>query len=257
MLLHGLGSSAADWERQVSAFGDRFRVLTVDLRGHGDTERPRGRFTVEAMADDVAALLGRLGQRRAHVVGLSLGASVGLALAIRHGACVASLTLVNGFAKLRPSGARGMLRMAERLALLCVAPMPVVAAHVARGLFPKPEQAVEYAAAVTRLQRNPRRTYLASIMALARFDARRHLGNVRCPTLVVAGDRDRTVPASAADLLRRSITGARLVIVPDSGHATPYDQPDLFNRTVLSFLRDVSDGARSGDAVGSTAEDRR
>ncbi len=243
VLIHGLGSSSTDWTQQIPVFAASFRVMTVDLRGHGRSPRPRGRFTVEAMADDVGALLERLHEDRAHLVGLSLGGSVALALAIRDPARVRSLTIVNGFAKLRPAGVRGALRMAFRLGLLCVAPMPVVAAHVARGLFPRPEQAAAYAAAVASLGRNPRRTYLASILALARFDARKQLAEVRCPTLVVAGDRDRTIPAAAAELLRRSIPGARLAIVPDSGHATPYDQPALFNRAVLSFLRSVSEGA--------------
>jgi 3-oxoadipate enol-lactonase len=56
------------------------------------------------------------------------------------------------------------------------------------------------------------------------------------PTLVVIGDRDRTIPHSAGDLLHRGIPGAQLVVIPDSGHATPYDQPGLFNEVVLDFL---------------------
>lgn len=189
------------------------------------------------MADDVAALLGALDAPPAHVVGLSLGGCVALGLALDHPARVRSLTLVNAFARLAPAGARGALRMLARLSLLACAPMSVVAAHVARGLFPRADQRELYLAAVASLAGNSRRTYFASMLAVARFDVRSRLGQVRCPTLVVAGDRDATIPPAAKALLSRTIPGAELVIIADSGHATPGDQAERFNAALLAFVR--------------------
>jgi 3-oxoadipate enol-lactonase len=161
---------------------------------------------------------------------------VALALALDHGARVRSLTLVNTFARRTPAGPRGVLRMLTRLSLLACAPMSVVAAHVARGLFPRPDQRELYRAAVASLGGNPRGTYVASIRALARFDVRSRLDQVRCPTLVVAGDRDATVPLAAKALLSRTIPGAELLVIPDSGHATPADQAERFNAALLAFV---------------------
>jgi pimeloyl-ACP methyl ester carboxylesterase len=240
VFLHGLGSSAADWRWQVAAFAQRYRVITLDLPAHGRTAGRgwprRGRLSVEAMATAVTELLGRLGEAPAHVVGLSLGGCVALALAAAAPARVRSLTLVNTFARIRPAGWRGACRMLERIALLAVAPMPIIASRVAQSLFPGPAQAELRAAAVASLARNDKRAYVAAMRAVARFDARRRLAQVRCPTLVMAGAGDTTVPRAAAELLRRRIPNARLLVVPDSGHATPYDQPDLFNRLVLEFV---------------------
>ena len=126
--------------------------------------------------------------------------------------------------------------MLTRLLLLATAPMTTVAALVARGMFPKPEQAHLYRVAVASLSRTSRRAYVTSIAALAGFDVRDRLANVRCPTLVVAGDRDSTVALEAKQELARAIPGARFALVPDSGHATHYDQPDVFNRIALEFL---------------------
>ncbi|MBI2159319.1 MAG: alpha/beta fold hydrolase [Candidatus Rokubacteria bacterium] len=126
--------------------------------------------------------------------------------------------------------------MLARLVFLGTAPMSVVAALVARGLFPKPEQAHLYRLAVTSLSRTSRRAYLASIAVLAAFDARSRLGGIACPTLVVAGERDRMVSLASKEALADGIPGARLALVSDSGHATHYDQPDAFNRLVLKFL---------------------
>lgn len=236
VLLHGLGSSSADWTFQLPALGAHHRVLAPDLRAHGRSSRPRGRLSIEVMARDVVALLAALEAPPAHVVGLSLGGCVALALALDHGPHVRSLTLVNTFARLAPSGPRGVLRLLTRLGLLACAPMRVVAAHVARGLFPRADQRALYLVAVASLASNPRRTYFASIRALARFDVRSRLGQVRCPTLVVAGDRDATVPLAAKALLSRTISGAELLVIPDSGHATPADQAERFNAALLAFV---------------------
>jgi 3-oxoadipate enol-lactonase len=239
VLLHGLGSSSTDWTLQIPAFARHHRVLAVDLRGHGRSRPARAALGIERHARDVADALAALGEQDAHVVGLSLGGCVGLALAGTEPARVRSLTLVNAFARLRPAGARGAARIAQRLGLVCVAPMTTVASHVAATLFPRPDQRPAYLAAVRSLSATPRRTYLGSMLALAGFDARSRLAAVRCPTLVVIGDRDRTVPRAAAEALCRGIPHARLLVVPDSGHATPYDQPDVFNRAVLEFLSAV------------------
>ena len=159
-----------------------------------------------------------------------------LALALDHAPRVRSLTLVNTSARLTPAGPRGALRMLARLGLLACAPMRVVAAHVARGLFPRPDQRELYLAAVASLAANSRRTYFASIRGLTSFDVRRRLGEVRCPTLVVAGDRDTTVPLTSKRLLQQSIPGAELIVVDESGHVTPCDQPERFNALLLAFV---------------------
>jgi pimeloyl-ACP methyl ester carboxylesterase len=188
------------------------------------------------MADDVAGLLRALGEAPAHLVGLSLGGCVAQALAVRHPEHVRSLVLVNTFTRLQPAGVRGLARLMGRLGLLAVAPMPAVAAHVAGGLFPKAEQRPLYDEAVVRLSRNARRPYIALVAAIGRFDLRREVGAVRCPTLILAGDRDTTVPRSAVLALHHAIPGSALRFIADSGHATPVDQPEAFNEAVLEFL---------------------
>lgn len=240
VLLHGLGSSSADWSFQIPTFAKRHRVLAVDLPGHGRAGPAPRHLGIDEIADTLDAALTTLGEGEAHVVGLSLGGCVGLELAAAHPGRVRSLTLVNAFARLAPAGLPGLTRAAHRVALACAAPMPTLAAHVARTLFPKTEQRELYETAVRSLSATRRRTYLASMAALARFDARTRLRAVRCPTLVVVGDRDATVPRPAAERLCEDIPRARLLIVCDSGHATPYDQADVFNREVLAFIAAAS-----------------
>jgi 3-oxoadipate enol-lactonase len=236
VLLHGLGSSCRDWEFQEAALDAHYRVVAVDLPGHGGSSEVRGPVTIEGMADHVAALLAEIDAGPAHVVGLSLGACVALRLGLQAPACVRSLTLVNPFARVQPSGPRDVARLLLRLTMLGVAPMRVVGAHVARGLFPWPDQRALYESAVSSLGATPRRGYAAALRALAQFDARGQVAAIRRPTLVVAGDRDSMVPLAPKLRLAAAIPGARMVVVPASGHATPYDQPATFNRLLLEFL---------------------
>ncbi|MEW6568862.1 MAG: alpha/beta hydrolase [Chloroflexota bacterium] len=241
-LLHGLGSCGDDWPFQLPALAPRYRVLTLDLPGHGRSSLPRPWPSVVDYARAVLGLLDRLGEPAAHLVGLSLGGAVSLQIALDCPKRVRSLTLVNSFARLRsgPTGtARGMLR----LALVCLGPMAWVGRWVAAGLFPRPDQAALRQAAAARLASNPRRAYLAALSAAARFDVRARLGAVGCPTLIVAGDRDQTLPLAAKRELANGIGSARLVVVRDSGHATPLDQPEAFNEVLLSFLEGVESRA--------------
>lgn len=238
LLLHGLGSSGDDWEHQVAALAD-YRVLGVDLPGHHRSARPAARPSIEAMAASVSELLGALRIRRAHVVGLSLGGCVGLALALQAPERVASLVLVNAFARLRPSGLGGVARGAMRLTLAVLAPMAWLGTMVAREAFPAPQHAALRARAAARIAANSRGAYLGSLRALLRFDVRASLGAIACPTLVVAGAQDRTVPLAEKAALARAIPGARLEIVADSGHVTAYDQPEALTRLIREHLARV------------------
>jgi 3-oxoadipate enol-lactonase len=235
-LLHGLGSCADDFRLQLPAVADDYRVILVDLPGHGRSALPAGRLTVAGMAADVDALLRHLGEGPAHVVGLSLGACVALALALRAPGRVRSLTLVNAFARLRPANTGAVLRLALRAFLLGTAPMTTVAALVAQTVFPRPEHAELRQAAAASLARTSRRSYVAAAAAVTFFDARASLADVRCPTMIVAGIDDRTVGIDAKNALADAIAGARLILVPDSGHATNIDQPLAFNAVLKEFL---------------------
>lgn len=240
LFLHGLGSRGADWALQTPVFAGRHRALTVDLRFEAAVgQRAR---TVEDQAEALAAMLSAQGAAPAHVVGLSLGGCVAQALAIRHAAVVRSLVLVNTFARYRPAGLNGVRCGLHRLWLLQFGPMAAVARFVAEGLFPNPDQATLRRMAEASLGRNTRAAYWTAIRAVLRFDARPGLAGLRCPTLVVLGDRDRTVPRAAGEYLAAHIPGARRLEVRDSGHATPMDQPEVFNREVLAFCAAVEAG---------------
>jgi 3-oxoadipate enol-lactonase len=238
LLLHGLGSCGDDWLLQLPALTPHYRVMTLDLRGHGRSDMLSGWPTIADLTHDVARLLDALGESVTHVVGLSLGGTVVLQLAVDRPNLVRSLTLVNTFARMQV-GRGGRLQAAARMTLLIFGTMDKMGRWVANTHFSDDGQKLLREVAATRIASNPRGSYLRALEAVARFDVRSRLVDITAPTLVVAGERDDTVTLQAKEELTNHIPGARLEIVPGSGHATPVDAPDVFNRLLLDFLLEV------------------
>lgn len=238
VLLHGLGSAGADWLLQFKPLGDAgYRVLAPDLRGFGQSSWP-GETSVPAMAQDIALLLDELDAGAAHVVGISMGGTVALHLALDHPQRVGRLVLVNTFARLRPQGISGYLYFPLRMGLMYTVGMETQARLVAQRIFPRPEQDVYRHQLYQRIVNTNPRAYRAAMWALARCNAEHRLGSISAPTLVVTGGQDTTVPPAAQSRLVEGIPGARQVVIPEAGHAVIIDSPVEFNRALLSFLNE-------------------
>jgi 3-oxoadipate enol-lactonase len=239
LFLHGLGSCGQDWLLQTPTFCERFRVIAPDLHGHGQTDKPRQRVSIAQMTADVACLLDALGVKRTHIVGLSLGGCVAQQLALDGPARVRSLTLVNTFARFDMGAPGNAIPLVARMGILEVLGLPAQARFVAARMFPKPEQAQLRALAAERIASNDMATYIRLLLAISAFNVTRRLNEITCSTLVIAGDCDTTVPLRAKRFLAAHIPGARFELVADSGHATPIDQPEAFNRLVMDFVKSV------------------
>jgi 3-oxoadipate enol-lactonase len=239
LLLHGMGSAGDDWLFQLPALEPYYRVLTPDMRGHGRSPKPAGPYSIPLMTDDVIDLLDDLKIERAHVAGLSMGGAIAQQLTIKQPERVRSLTLVNTFARVRPAGVSGLQRFLKRVWALQFGTMRDLGEPVIANLFPKPEHNEIRQVGLERFLANntSKQVYMAVLRAVVLHDSRRHLGKIGVPTLVVTGDRDRTVPMPCKEELARGIPGAHLVAIPDSGHATPIDQAEVFNGVLLDFLR--------------------
>lgn len=239
LLLHGLGSANTDWELQLPALTPLFRVVAPDARGHGLSPKPPSPYFIPTMVEDVVALLAQLQIDSMHVVGLSMGGAMAQQLAIIQPKRVKTLTLVNTFAKVRPNGLNGLLRFFRRIYALQFGTLRDLGEPVIAAMFPKPEQAEIKRLGLERFLKNntDKEVYKSLLRANLRFDSRRQLASIHCPTLIVTGDRDLTVPMICKTELRDNIPHAQFVVIADSGHATPIDQAEKFNETLIAFLR--------------------
>ena len=238
LLLHGLGSRSEDWQLQAPAFAKRYRVVTADMRGHGRTSKPPGPYSVPMMAADVLGLLDGLGMDAAHVVGLSMGGMIAFQMAVDRPERVRSLVVVNSGPELVARTVSERLRVWQRLALARLFKPARTAQFLGPRLFPKAEQAALRERFIGQWAMNDPRAYRAAMRALVGWSVLDRVGALCCPTLVSSGDRDYTRP-SYKERYTALIPGARLVVMEDSGHATPIDQAERFNACVLDFLAGV------------------
>lgn len=239
LLLHGLGSAGGDWVFQFGPLSRAgYRVLAPDLRGFGRSSAPP-EVTVQAMAEDMAVFLERMGAAPAHVVGISMGGTVALQLALDHPDMVRRLVLVNTFARLRPQGLSGRFYMLARAVLAALMGPQKQAEMVARRLFPHPGQELLRENILRRITQTNPCAYRSAMRSLMRFDVEGRLGELRMPVLVVTGAEDTTVPPPVQRVLVRGIPGARQTVVEGSGHGIIADNPEAFNRILLEFLAET------------------
>lgn len=249
-LLHGLGSCGDDWLYQMPVFAPHHRVVAPNLRGHTGSSPIRGPISMFALAADVAKMMDTLNIEAAHIVGLSLGGLVAQQLAIDFPHKVKRLVLCNTFAHLWPTSMSEARILMRRLIVSTLLPMATTARVVATDLFPRPDQAAIREVVLSRVGGNDLESYRHLIDAIRRFDSRPHLSRIQAPTLLITGDRDNVIPRGCQQQLVRGIRNIKWHIVRDSGHATPIDQPEEFNRAVFDFLKD--EGGRRRDEIASS-----
>lgn len=235
VLLHGLGSSTRDWEYQVPPLSRKFRVVACDMRGHGQSDRPPGPYSVELFARDAAALLEAERLAPARLVGISMGGMIGLELAISRPELVKALVMCNAGPRLRFDRPRARLGLALRRALLEFLGMRTVGKKLAWEMFPEAGQEEFRQLVIQRWAENDRRAYADSLRAILEWSAEGRLHRVRCPVLVVRGELDRT-PMDLDPLAEGLPPGSRRAIIAASRHATVIDRADEFNRLVEEFL---------------------
>lgn len=252
LLLHGLGASSESWVLQIPVLAEHgYRVICPDTRGFGRSLYRGGDLSVQAMAADFAVLLDSLDAYPAVVVGISMGGTQALQLALDFPHLVKRLMLVNTFAKLRPRDLSGWFYFIQRFMLIHLVSVPKQAEVVSQRLFPLEDQEElrrRYIAEVN--QANPS-AYRKAFRSLARFNAANELNKLQIPTLVLTGKKDTTVPIDAQISLARNIPGAKHVML-DGGHAVSVENPDAFNSYLLAFIEEdepdpVSDPPLAGN----------
>jgi len=235
LFVHGLGSSGRDWFEQVPRFRDRYRVLRVDLRGHGRSDRPEGPYHMAQFARDVAVLLRRLDAAPAHVVGLSMGGMVGLELAADAPGLVRSLVVANSAADTRLRTWHDVWFYLSRRAAVQVLGMRRVGRLIARRLFVKPNQETHRREFIERWAQNDKQAYLWSIDAIMGWSVMDRLDCITAPTLLVSSDEDYT-PVSTKNRIAAHLPQGDLAVVEDARHALPVERPEAFNAIVEEFL---------------------
>jgi pimeloyl-ACP methyl ester carboxylesterase len=237
---HGLLFGGWMFRSQVAALRDRYRCVTVDWRGQGDSPAAPGGYDMDTLTADAVALIGALRTGPVHWVGLSMGGFVGMRLGARHGDLLRSLTLLDTSAG--PEDPDKVLQYKLLALAYRVAGIGPVRSRVEPLMFgstfradPAARAVIdEWAARLGRCDRAGMRKAILGVCDRASVDG--ELGRITVPTLVAVGDEDVATPPAKSQLIAARIPGARLVRIPGSGHSSAVEQPAMVDDLLIAAL---------------------
>ena len=236
VLSNGILMSTASWGLQVPILSKYYRVLLYDCRGMWKSDHPKGPYTMELHADDLAVLLDELKIAQAHICGISYGAELSMEFAVKYPQRTRSLILASSVSESDEvlSGLieswRSAARAGDPQRLFEVS----YALNFSSTYITKNQAAIQAAGA--RYSQLDMNAVLELIDCFQRFNFTEQLAKIATRTLVMVGENDILKPRKYSELIVEKIPGAELVVVPDSGHALCLEKPLLFNALVLGFL---------------------
>ncbi len=215
LLVHGgTGTGDHDWEFLRPVLAPHHRVITPDLRGHGRSSDPEWGLGMDRIGADMVALLESVGERARAIVTFSIGGSAILKLLCRRP------NLTDAFVGV------GLSRAGD----------PAQVEAIVNGPWPRALIALEHehgggADHWRRLRERMSATW-AEDLSITDDD----LANLRIPSLICCGDRDRLEPVSVAQSIAGALSGGELLVMPAAGHFAIRDRPEIFGAAVLDFL---------------------
>jgi 3-oxoadipate enol-lactonase len=236
VLLHGFPLSSETWRAQRAGLGDRWRVITPDLRGHGKSPAPDGAYSVEAMARDLLAFLDSLRIPKAVIMGHSMGGYVTLAAAKIAPERFLALGLIASQAAADTDEARqGRLKLVEKVR---VEGSAAVAAALIPRLFAPGADAKIVEAARQMILNTPRAGMIGTLQAMAaRENTEAVLAKTRVPVLLLAGEHDQIIPLAKSQSLAAAVPGTTLAVIEKAGHMPMLEEPERTTAAIGEFLR--------------------
>jgi len=238
VFIHAFPLSKVMWQPQVDALEDFYRVITIDLRGHGESDTVLWNDTLDNYAADVIDLLDDFGISQAIFIGLSMGGYVLFSIyrnyANRVKAMVLADTRAQSDSEEGKAGRRSMAQIAFNDGASAIADLmlPKLLTPSTMKHHPKIVEQVRQ-----MILQTPTAGIIVDLMAMAaRPDSTDLLRTISCPTLVIVGEEDQATPVAESQYLTNRIPNSTLVTIPAAGHLSNYEQPAAFNQALQTFL---------------------
>jgi 3-oxoadipate enol-lactonase len=236
VLVHAIGCDHHMWDSLAPALALHYRVVRVDVRGHGRSPVPDGDYSLEALADDVLAALDDLEIDKAHWVGLSMGGMIGQAFAINHPDRLGRLVLANTTSSYGDDGPK---TWEARMKAVREGGMAAIADLVMQRYFSDDFRA-SHPGVVSKVKERvlatPAKGYLSCCAAIRDLDFTRDLSSIHARTFVIAGGHDAGTPVAMSQAIVDRIAGAQLAVMADAAHLSAVEKPEAFNALVQDFL---------------------
>jgi 3-oxoadipate enol-lactonase len=243
VLLHAFPLNSQMWAPQIEELSHRSRFIAIDLMGFGSSDAPEdvSRYSMDAFADQVKAVVDDSGAERIVLCGLSIGGYISFAFWRRHSHMLAGIILADTKAEADDDAARER-RTAQQSRVADEGIDGVADALISGPLLSdatrsaKPE-VVDW---VRRLAKNPAAGYIGTLEALkSRPDSTSDLDRIGIPALIVVGEDDTLTPPAAAEHMHSRLRASRLTVIPEAGHLSSLEAPGPFNAALAGFLDEL------------------
>ncbi|GAA4323861.1 3-oxoadipate enol-lactonase [Pigmentiphaga soli] len=235
VFFHGLGWTHALWRRQAARYGDRYRIIAGDTRGHGLSDKPPGPYTIAGMAEDWIRALDALGVEQWCLVGFSQGGRIAQQIAVTAPERTRALVVIGSGCRDNPAS---RARMEQRLEAARQSTRH--AAEVAAASIFSPAFIEREAGFVTRfIEQRAALDFTplaAATLALLSFDVKADLARVGCPALVAVAGQDQLCSVPTATEVAEALPHATLRTIPGSGHMVTLEQPAAVDALLDDFL---------------------
>jgi 3-oxoadipate enol-lactonase len=236
LLVHAIGCDHRMWDTLEAGLASRFRVVRMDVRGHGRSDATPRPYSLEQLADDARDVLDARAIEAAHWVGLSMGGMIGQAFALRHPRRLRRLVIANSTSSYGADGAK----MWEARAKAVEDGGMAAIKDLAMARYFSDEFRAVHPEVVERiggqfLATNPQ-GYIGCCDAIRNLDYTSALPRIAAPTLVIAGGKDAGTPVAMSETIARAIPGAKLEVIPAAAHLSAVEDPAAFSALVRPFL---------------------
>lgn len=238
-LVHSLGADGGMWAEQVPVLLEAgYRVLRIDLRGHGGSDATPGAYSMRLLGQDLAFVLRRLDLGPVDYVGLSLGGMSGQALALDHPGLLRSIIICDALPESLPNAAA---IWGPRLAAVRAAGsvQPVAQATIERWLTPGFQAAnpARWAEILATIEATTADGYCGCVEAIMDFSHVARLPALAIPALVLCGEDDHAVPPAEGQRIAALVPDGRFIAIDGARHLPNVEKPAVFNRVLLEWLR--------------------
>ena len=239
LLIHAVGNDLTYWDRQIEALSQSYRVISYDLAGHGSSSGEPDNLSFDQSALIVADLIENVSKQPVHLVGISFGGMIAQETVLARPELVRSLILIATASKV-PVAARASMRDKAK-SVRAQGIGAVLQADLESWFTPEfRERRPDVVDRVSKTVLAGDPEVQASLWnIIADFDVNDRLGEIKCPTLVLGGDRDQSTPPATIALLAGGIRGAKMVILPGVSHIATVEAPKAVNNELLKFLNSV------------------
>ena len=232
ILLHGFTDSARSWSLSAPYLATGFRVIAPDLRGHGNSDKPEGCYTIPEMANDVRFLIEVLGLAPTHVVGHSLGGRVAQAIAERWPGIVGKIILMSTSAALRER--RGWLWENIQMLRDPIDPESTFIREWCSGAVPVEERFLAHARRESAAM--PARIWHSICYEQLAYDPSPLLQDISAATLILRGEEDVIATEEHQAKMKEGIVGAEFISLPGHGHNLHWEAPEKVADLIRTFL---------------------